>query len=438
MASKKVLSIEITSGGGSWNIFKNVDSIYVYSTGEVTLSGAVIIDVLSTPVKNTEIIIDYKARLIAEEYAIVVFGRTLTQAECLMDLKMFCRYDEDLAAWVVIILPANTFVDGMLYQSLTVPEEGGVIDLYFDKRHYLITGSVTLLNNYSIIYSSAPQDGRKIYFTFNASIVPNGFTVTILGRTLTDFELSCGGGLSIIATYIEDSTSWDVLCFVDSSIIENVVSDSHVYRALLNQSRTNDPVPTILENTLGNIIWTRQNTGKYRGTLASSFPPARTYLSIAPQTHSVDYMIESFTDYILVSTWDDNVNDYNDTLLINVSVEIRVYSPFSIVASASSSPSSSISNSPSSSVSPSVSLSASPSSSESPSASISNSPSSSISPSVSESESVSASPSRSISVSPSVSESASPSSSISPSRSISASPSRSASVSPSSSPSPGS
>ncbi len=53
-----------------------------------------------------------------------------------------------------------------------------------------------------------------------------------------------------------------------------------IYRALLNQTGTSAPVATVLENTLGNIVWTRANVGIYEGTLANAFTANKT---ISPQ-----------------------------------------------------------------------------------------------------------------------------------------------------------
>lgn len=44
-----------------------------------------------------------------------------------------------------------------------------------------------------------------------------------------------------------------------------------VYTALLSQIGTDDPVATVLENTIGDIVWTRIGVGNFRGTLASAF-----------------------------------------------------------------------------------------------------------------------------------------------------------------------
>jgi hypothetical protein len=41
-----------------------------------------------------------------------------------------------------------------------------------------------------------------------------------------------------------------------------------IYKAILTQTGTADPVATILENTLNtNVIWTRDSAGEYTGTL---------------------------------------------------------------------------------------------------------------------------------------------------------------------------
>jgi hypothetical protein len=36
-----------------------------------------------------------------------------------------------------------------------------------------------------------------------------------------------------------------------------------IYKALLNQTSTNAPVATVLENTLGDVVWRRDNVGNY-------------------------------------------------------------------------------------------------------------------------------------------------------------------------------
>jgi len=52
-----------------------------------------------------------------------------------------------------------------------------------------------------------------------------------------------------------------------------------VYLALLTQSGTNAPVATILDNTLGDIDWTYEDVGNYRGSLANAFTNNKTTIS---------------------------------------------------------------------------------------------------------------------------------------------------------------
>lgn len=69
----------------------------------------------------------------------------------------------------------------------------------------------------------------------------------------------------------------------ENGIIEEVsivsANTPKVYKALLTQAGTDAPVATVLENTLGGeVVWTRNDVGDYRGTLANAFPNNKTTL----------------------------------------------------------------------------------------------------------------------------------------------------------------
>jgi len=56
-----------------------------------------------------------------------------------------------------------------------------------------------------------------------------------------------------------------------------------VYTAIMNQSGTDAPVPTVLQNTLGGtVVWTRSNTGDYNGTLSGAFTQNKTWIVCSP------------------------------------------------------------------------------------------------------------------------------------------------------------
>jgi hypothetical protein len=63
-------------------------------------------------------------------------------------------------------------------------------------------------------------------------------------------------------------------------ISENSGGSSYlVYTALLSQSGTDAPNVVELENTIGDIIWTRSSTGLYFGTLTGAFPDGKTLIT---------------------------------------------------------------------------------------------------------------------------------------------------------------
>jgi hypothetical protein len=116
-------------------------------------------------------------------------------------------------------------------------------------------------------------------------------------------------------------------------------STTKVYRALLTQSGTDDPVATVLENSLGgDVVWTRDTTGFYFGTLAGAFPIDKTLANIRDNNNGgnggdFDFLIyrsvvddpnSMIVDTLGVVLTDNSVNR-GDSLLTNTAVEILVY-----------------------------------------------------------------------------------------------------------------
>ena len=102
-----------------------------------------------------------------------------------------------------------------------------------------------------------------------------------------------------------------------------------VYTALLSQSDTDDPVATVLENTLGGaIVWTRDSQGAYLGTLSSAFTSSKTFLSCGSLVSNDDpgnIPIAQFwrldaSNVKLITYMNNSSNDYWDAC-----IEIRVY-----------------------------------------------------------------------------------------------------------------
>jgi hypothetical protein len=113
---------------------------------------------------------------------------------------------------------------------------------------------------------------------------------------------------------------------VTGTINGDVVVNSGKYIATISQSGTSDPTVTVLENTIGDIVWTRIAVGRYHGTLSGAFPDQDRlylYLSNSQQNNYVAIfrvsanIIEIIT-YDFTNTGQDNMLDYN-------TIEIRTY-----------------------------------------------------------------------------------------------------------------
>lgn len=98
------------------------------------------------------------------------------------------------------------------------------------------------------------------------------------------------------------------------------------YIATISQAGTNDPTLTVLENTIGSIVWTRAAIGRYEGTLTGAFPNQdRVYLlnsNTQVDTYIRFYWTSANTIELrtidFTNTLQDGVLDYN-------TIEIRVY-----------------------------------------------------------------------------------------------------------------
>jgi hypothetical protein len=104
-----------------------------------------------------------------------------------------------------------------------------------------------------------------------------------------------------------------------------------VYTALLNQTGTDAPVATVLENTLGNIVWTYEDVGNYKGTLNGVFTENKTHLLFTsnsfslgayPSYYSFDRVSEN---YVQINTTDSLGDVGTNDNLYYTSIEIRVY-----------------------------------------------------------------------------------------------------------------
>ena len=125
------------------------------------------------------------------------------------------------------------------------------------------------------------------------------------------------------------------------SVNGNPIGNYKVYTALLTQNGTGAPSANILENTIGNIVWSYSSAGNYLATLAGAFTSQKTFFYVSsqagynsvPQTYTQNIRtLTRVTDGIVnlnqtnlnftagVFSSAGSVNDFS-----NLYLEIRVY-----------------------------------------------------------------------------------------------------------------
>lgn len=113
---------------------------------------------------------------------------------------------------------------------------------------------------------------------------------------------------------------------INGQSVSNALPTYSKYIALISQTGTNDPTLSILENDLGDLVFTRAAIGRYEATLTGAFPTqGQVYLMVS--NSQVDTYLRIFwtsTDTIEIRTL-DFMNTLTDGLLDYNTLEIRVY-----------------------------------------------------------------------------------------------------------------
>ena len=105
---------------------------------------------------------------------------------------------------------------------------------------------------------------------------------------------------------------------------ESVGLKYKVYTALLTQSGMDAPIATVLENTIGEIVWRRVNEGQYECELTDAFIEDKTGILT---TATFDGYVEAYWNNVntcQVITFNTS-GVYTDGYLYKQLIEIRVY-----------------------------------------------------------------------------------------------------------------
>ncbi|WP_396589588.1 hypothetical protein [Allomuricauda sp. R78024] len=97
------------------------------------------------------------------------------------------------------------------------------------------------------------------------------------------------------------------------------------YVSLINQTGTNDPQSSVLENTLGlNIVWTRESQGKYVGALDSTIDIGKTVIFYTTPTTHTGVRGEIVGNNQVRIELQNGINAFADDFT-NLSFELREY-----------------------------------------------------------------------------------------------------------------
>lgn len=333
---------EFDSAGGTWSISLSPSTApchdyYIFSSGTITLAASWSVAPSGTPYDGMKCAFYYSAKCNLDGNTITIFGASLTQQQALSDCFIITRYDADVADWVTQVFVSDNDLpqayDGVNTFPLT--NAGGTQTLVagIDKKFQHITGSgITLLGSWVWTFGGSPIEGDEFVIHYNADTINlNGNNITIGGNILTQLQANAGNtivfcvydGSSWICTAVDGAGGTDSFRvmgsssdtspdFLDGKVKNSVEVDSNklqlvgddaspdnyslygvdgsgnrgfqaqpkVYKAYLTQTGTNDPTATVVYNTVGNIVWTRDSMGAYIGTLAGAFTPLKTFIFV--------------------------------------------------------------------------------------------------------------------------------------------------------------
>jgi len=135
-----------------------------------------------------------------------------------------------------------------------------------------------------------------------------------------------------------DASKFSALTTQQKADTRDAIRGYKVYTALITQTGENAPVATVLENTIGNLIWTRSSAGSYDLTLVGAFPSDDKLFSIITSgmvLHMNLYVVltrngpDSITiqsKAIIIDFAGEEVSDIPlDDYLLNFPFEIRIY-----------------------------------------------------------------------------------------------------------------
>ena len=147
------------------------------------------------------------------------------------------------------------------------------------------------------------------------NVVPSGLKGIVIGDNQSVTE----DGIT--------TTNLTVTETINGQALNEILPTYKKYIANIIQTGTSDPVITILENTIGNIVWARIGTGQYDGVLINAFPTSSKVYAIIQSFNIYTAHISIYNsdaDTLQIFTL-NNTYAPVDGVLFNTTLEIRVY-----------------------------------------------------------------------------------------------------------------
>jgi hypothetical protein len=193
----------------------------------------------------------------------------------------------DLANFTI---PSSIFVGD---QGVSEAGKGDVVIIRDNSNVNLSVGNVEVYGKGNVI----GQNLKGIVIGDNQSVTESGITTTNLRVTET----------------------------INGESINTILPTYKKYIALISQTGTANPTVAVLENTIGNIVWTRSLVGVYYGTLTNAFTANKTSVNISGVYKGSAQAIRRNNNEVNVFTTATLTITETDSLLDETYIEIRVY-----------------------------------------------------------------------------------------------------------------
>jgi hypothetical protein len=204
------------------------------------------------------------------------------------------------------------FNDNIVTEGAIVSGKSNVVE---SGNGVIIVGNNNFVGNNNQNVSILASSGITVYPSSNNVSVTTSTGVTVLSG-ISNVSVTNSSGITVTESNVTYNNGIKTLNSVNYK----------KYVALLNQTGTNDPTAYVLENTLSSgIVWTRDATGEYLGTVTGEFTENKTVAFLTITDNGEAMAGRKNINTIAVYTYNSS-GAATDGKLTNSSIEIRVYS----------------------------------------------------------------------------------------------------------------